>query len=133
MIFRTNLSTLNVGLMQEAGATRKDFNTVLTRHVVIRSLSCECACTYSAHKSSCVVKFVFSSTSVVTAIPAPNRSRNKCVSHNLVCTLSHGSGARWLELMVFCSVRFHGDRDRTLPTHSAPYLDWTQPALCGEG
>ena len=38
MIFGTNLSTLNIGLMmygkarwQEAEATRKDFNTVLTR------------------------------------------------------------------------------------------------------
>ena len=37
IIFRTNLSTLNIGLMmygrvqwQEAKATRKDFNTVLT-------------------------------------------------------------------------------------------------------
>ena len=39
MIFRTNLSTLNIGLMmygrarwQEAEATRKDFNIVLIRH-----------------------------------------------------------------------------------------------------
>ena len=38
MIFRTNLSTLNIGLMmngrarwQEAEATRKDFNIVLIR------------------------------------------------------------------------------------------------------
>ena len=38
MIFRTNVSTLNIGLMkcgrakwQEAEATRKDFNVVLTR------------------------------------------------------------------------------------------------------
>ena len=38
MIFRTNLSTLNIGLMmygrarwEEAEATRQDFNTVLTR------------------------------------------------------------------------------------------------------
>ena len=38
MIFGTNLSTLNIGLMmygtarwQEAEATRKDFNTVLIR------------------------------------------------------------------------------------------------------
>ena len=36
--------------------------------VVIRSLPCECACTYSAHKSSCVVTFAFCLTSVVTAI-----------------------------------------------------------------
>ena len=46
MIFRTILSTLNIGLMMygrarwhEAEATRKDFNTVLTRHVGIRTLS----------------------------------------------------------------------------------------------
>ena len=52
----------------------------LCRSVVIRSLSCECGCTYSAHKSSCVV-----------SRDSHYCSRNNCVCHNLVCTLPQKS------------------------------------------